>query len=67
MADDELVGDDQPTDQDRRISGKPSAEFPEPTKRLVVRDQPVNGMTQTRLFGDFEEKEGEVDVILKPL
>ena len=31
LADDELVGDDQPTDQDRRISGKPSAEFPEPT------------------------------------
>lgn len=37
-----------------------------PNKRLVVRKQPVSGTTQTHLFGDFEEKVGEVDLILKP-
>lgn len=37
-----------------------------PHKKLVVRERPVTGATQTRLFGDFEDKEGEVDLILKP-
>jgi hypothetical protein len=38
-----------------------------PRKRLSIRKRPVLGVTQTRLFGDFETKVGEVDLVLTPV
>jgi hypothetical protein len=35
-----------------------------PNKRLRIVKKPLVGVTQTRLFGDYETKCGEVDLIL---
>jgi hypothetical protein len=37
-----------------------------PGKTLSVRRRPINGATQTQLFGDFGENVGEADLILTP-
>ena len=37
-----------------------------PRKTLVERRRPLFGATQTQLFGNFDEKDGEVDLILEP-
>lgn len=37
-----------------------------PEKTMAVRRRPVNGATQTRLFGDFGKKAGEIDLVLEP-
>lgn len=37
-----------------------------PEKRLRSEAKPFKGPTQTRLFGDHDKKEGEVDVVLSP-
>lgn len=37
-----------------------------PGKTMSVRRRPINGATQTQLFGDFGEKAGEVDLVLMP-
>lgn len=37
-----------------------------PEKQLIRRVQPFRNPTQTRLFGDYSLKKGEVDLILRP-
>ena len=36
-----------------------------PDKKMIIIEQPVNGTTQTHLFGNHNTKTGEVDFILK--
>jgi len=36
-----------------------------PQKRLLAIKRPINKPSQTALFGDFEQKKGEVDIILR--
>ena len=36
-----------------------------PKKKMTKKEQPVNGTTQTQLFGNRYTKMGEVDLILK--
>jgi hypothetical protein len=36
-----------------------------PRKTLSVRRRPVTGATQTQLFGDFDDTDGEVDLVLE--
>jgi len=37
-----------------------------PNKHLTQEQRPVNGRTQTLLYGDYSKKPGEVDIILTP-
>jgi hypothetical protein len=37
-----------------------------PQKLISIRRRPVLGTTQTDLFGDFDEKVGETDLVLTP-
>jgi len=36
-----------------------------PNKKMTIIEQPVNGATQTQLFGNHSTKTGEIDLILK--
>jgi hypothetical protein len=37
-----------------------------PNKSLSSKRRPLTGATQTQLFGDYEKKRGEVDLVLRP-
>jgi hypothetical protein len=38
--------------------------FAFPGRKICMREQPITGRTQTALFGDKDEKPGEVDLII---